>query len=71
VHGEGLGGVSGVVSHTGEGEWTVEAARGLGIRARVIEDALRFRVESERDPDWTGKVLSALREQFGRHPVSE
>jgi glucose-6-phosphate 1-dehydrogenase len=71
LHGEGLGGVSGSVAHTGEGQWTLEAARTLGIRARVIEDALRFRIESERDPDWTGKVLSALREQFGRHSVRE
>jgi len=71
LHGEGLGGVSGTVAHTGEGEWTLDAARDLGIRARVIEDALRFRVESERDPDWTGRVLSALREQFGRHAVEE
>lgn len=71
LHGEDLGGVSGTVSHTGEGEWTVEAARDLGVRARVIEEALRFRVESERDPDWTGQVLSGLREQFGRHPVGE
>jgi glucose-6-phosphate 1-dehydrogenase len=69
LHGEDLEGVSGAVGHTGEGGWTVEAARERGIQARVIEDALRFRVESERDPDWTGRVLSALREQFGQHPV--
>jgi glucose-6-phosphate 1-dehydrogenase len=71
LHGEGLSGVSGTVAHTGEGEWTLQAARELGIRTKVIEDALRFRVESERDPDWTGRVLSALREQFGRHAVGE
>jgi glucose-6-phosphate 1-dehydrogenase len=69
LHGEELGGVSGTVAHTGEGEWTVDAARALGVRAKVIEEALRFRVESERDPDWTGRVLSTLREQFGRHAV--
>jgi glucose-6-phosphate 1-dehydrogenase len=69
LHGEDLEGVSGAVAHTGEGEWTVEAAREMGVKARVIEDALRFRVESEHDPDWTGQVLSALREQFGQHPV--
>jgi 6-phosphogluconate dehydrogenase len=69
LHGEELDAVSGTVAHTGEGEWTLDAARELGIRARVIEDALRFRIESERDPDWTGRVLSALREQFGRHSV--
>jgi glucose-6-phosphate 1-dehydrogenase len=70
LHGEDLGGVSGTVAHTGEGAWTVEAADALGVRAQVIKDALLFRIESERDPSWTGRVLSALREQFGRHPVS-
>ncbi|HEX9093921.1 MAG TPA: glucose-6-phosphate dehydrogenase [Coriobacteriia bacterium] len=70
LHGEDLEGVGGAVGYTGEGEWTVRAARKLGVRARVIEDALRFRMESERDPDWTGCVLSALREQFGGHAVS-
>jgi 6-phosphogluconate dehydrogenase len=69
LHGEELGGVSGTVAHTGEGEWTVDAARALGVRTKVIEEALRFRVQSERDPVWTGRALSALREQFGRHAV--
>jgi len=69
LHGEALDGVSGSVAHTGGGEWTVQAAADLGVKARVIEDALAFRVESERDPSWTGRVLSALREQFGRHDV--
>jgi glucose-6-phosphate 1-dehydrogenase len=69
LHGQDLDGVSGSVGRTGEGAWTVETARELGIHARVIEAALEFRVESERDPDWTGRVLSALREQFGGHAV--
>jgi glucose-6-phosphate 1-dehydrogenase len=71
LHGEDLEGVSGTVGSTGEGAWTVDAAKELGVRVRVIEEALKFRVESERDPDWTGQALSALREQFGRHPISD
>jgi 6-phosphogluconate dehydrogenase len=67
LHGEDLEGVSGSVAQTGEGGWTVDAALHLGVRARVIEDAVRFRAASEADPDWTGRVLSALREQFGGH----
>jgi glucose-6-phosphate 1-dehydrogenase len=67
LHGADLEGVSGSVAQTGEGEWTVDAALLLGVRARVIEEAVRFRVASETDPDWTGRVLSALREQFGGH----
>jgi 6-phosphogluconate dehydrogenase len=57
------------VGHTGEGEWTIEAARELGLRASIIEAALRFRMESELDPSYAGKVLSALRNQFGGHAL--
>jgi glucose-6-phosphate 1-dehydrogenase len=71
LHGEALGGVSGRVAHTGEGAWTLDAAAELGVSARVIKDALLFRLESDRDPDWTGQVLSALREQFGQHSIEE
>jgi glucose-6-phosphate 1-dehydrogenase len=69
LHGEDLDGVSGTVRHTGEGEWTVETAHDLGVDVRVIEDALCFRLQSQREPDWTGRLLSALREQFGQHPA--
>jgi glucose-6-phosphate 1-dehydrogenase len=70
MHGAELDGVSGVVGHTGEGEWTVEAARAAGVKARVIQEAISFRLASKDHPDWTGRVLSALREQFGQHPVA-
>jgi glucose-6-phosphate 1-dehydrogenase len=69
MHGENLGDVSGSVGHTGEGEWTVKTAAEFGIKAKVIEDALQFRKDSEQDPSYTGKVLSALREQFGGHSI--
>jgi len=67
--GNGLEEISGSVAHTGEGEWTVKTAKELKAQARVIEEALRFRIESERNPTYTGKILSALREQFGGHKV--
>jgi 6-phosphogluconate dehydrogenase len=67
LHGERLDDVSGVVGHTGEGEWTVEVADELGIDAPVISAAVAFRIASEENPSWTGRVLSALREQFGQH----
>ena len=62
-----LEGVSGVVGHTGEGEWTVQAARDLGLEAPVIADSLQFRIESEAHPSYAGKVLTALRNAFGGH----
>ncbi|MBI4123127.1 MAG: glucose-6-phosphate dehydrogenase [Parcubacteria group bacterium] len=61
--------ISGSVGHTGEGEWTIKTAKELKAQTRVIEEALRFRIKSERNPTYTGKILSALREQFGGHKV--
>jgi 6-phosphogluconate dehydrogenase len=57
------------VDYTGEGDWTVEAAKELGIPVPVIEQALAFRFESHRTPSYTGQLLSAMRHQFGGHEV--
>ena len=70
VHGIDLDDVSGVVAHTGEGEWTVKTAREMSVKAKIIEGAVNFRIESQADPSYTGKILSALREQFGGHQVT-
>jgi len=67
--GESLDDVSGEVSHTGEGEWTVKTAEELKIPVAVIEEALRFRIDSKENSTFTGQILSALREQFGGHRV--
>ena len=69
--GEELDGISGVVNHSGEGEWTVNIARELNVRVRVIEDSLEFRKKSIRNPSFTGKVLSTMRTMFGGHEVKE
>jgi len=65
--GPDLNGISGSAGHTGEGQWTVEVARALGIPVPIIEGALKYRVASESMPSYTGQVLSALRNQFGGH----
>lgn len=70
IHGIDLKDVSGSVGHTGEGGWAVEAAKELNVKAKVIEESLKFRVRSEKYPSYTGKILSALREQFGWHIVT-
>lgn len=69
-HGAELNGISGEVAQSGEGQWFVETARALGVPAMVIEDALTFRIESKGHPRYIGRVLSALRNQFGGHDVS-
>jgi glucose-6-phosphate 1-dehydrogenase len=67
VFGEDFETVSGTVKHTGEGSWTIDAAKTLKVKAKIIEESLQFRIESEKNPSYTGKVLSALRNQFGGH----
>jgi 6-phosphogluconate dehydrogenase len=69
THGEDLNAISGAVAHSGEGQWTVETAREMNIPVPVIEDALNFRILSERNPGYAGKILSAMRNQFGGHEV--
>jgi 6-phosphogluconate dehydrogenase len=68
-YGEDLESVAGSVGQTGEGAWTVEVARELGVPAPFIEGALSFRIESQKNPSYTGRILSALRNQFGGHEV--
>ncbi|NTW28937.1 MAG: glucose-6-phosphate dehydrogenase [Coriobacteriia bacterium] len=65
--GDELEGVSGVVGHTGEGAWTVEAAEELGVPVPAIADALKFRETSAEAPSYAGRVLTALRNAFGGH----
>lgn len=69
VYGEDLALISGSVAHTGEGAWTVDAAKAMKLKAKIIEESFKFRVESEKNPSFGGKVLSALRNQFGGHSV--
>ncbi|QQG37699.1 MAG: decarboxylating 6-phosphogluconate dehydrogenase [Candidatus Kaiserbacteria bacterium] len=70
-HGQDLAEVSGSVGHTGEGEWTAKTAKEMGIEAKVIEESFAFRVQSAKKPSFVGKILSALREQFGGHSVKK
>jgi 6-phosphogluconate dehydrogenase len=58
---------TGRVSDSGEGRWTVNAAIDTGVPAAVITAALYERFESRGNGDYTGKILSALRSQFGGH----
>lgn len=69
-HGADLRDISGEVGHLGEGEWTVETAKELGVPVQVIEDSFMFRVRSKGNPSYTGQVVSALRGEFGGHDVS-
>lgn len=66
-YGADLTEISGTVGHTGEGQWTADAAKELGVTATIIDGAFQFRVQSKDNPSYTGQVVSALRNQFGGH----
>jgi 6-phosphogluconate dehydrogenase len=57
----------GRVSDSGEGRWTVEAAIDEGVPVPVISSSLFQRFESRDLGVFTGKILSAMRSEFGGH----
>ena len=58
---------SGHVSDSGEGRWTILAAVEEGAPAPVLSSALFQRFSSRGEGDFAGKVLSAMRFEFGGH----
>jgi 6-phosphogluconate dehydrogenase len=63
----GLEEFAGRVSDSGEGRWTSIAAIDEGVPAPVLSSALYSRFASRGLDDFAGKVLSAMRKQFGGH----
>ena len=66
-YGEDLEGISGEVSHSGEGQWTVDSAKEWNVPVENIEQSLNFRKQSQGNPSYTGKLLTAMRNAFGGH----
>jgi 6-phosphogluconate dehydrogenase len=62
-----LDGFDGRVSDSGEGRWTVLASVEEGVPATVITTSLYERFESRRAGEFTDKILSAMRSEFGGH----
>jgi 6-phosphogluconate dehydrogenase len=58
---------AGRVSDSGEGRWTVLASIDESVPAPVITAALIERFESRGLGDFTAKILSAMRSEFGGH----
>ncbi|HEV2770455.1 MAG TPA: decarboxylating 6-phosphogluconate dehydrogenase [Solirubrobacteraceae bacterium] len=64
-----LAGLSAHTGDSGEGRWTIEEAMDRDVPTPVITAALYARFYSRDNGDFTGRVLSALRAQFGGHPT--
>jgi 6-phosphogluconate dehydrogenase len=58
---------TGRVSDSGEGRWTVLAAVDEGVPAPVITTSLFERFQSRQLGEFTDKILSAMRSEFGGH----
>jgi len=65
----GLERITGYVEDTGEGRWTVEQAIQHSVPLPVISASLFARFRSRQQDTFSGKVLAALRNEFGGHAV--
>jgi 6-phosphogluconate dehydrogenase len=63
--------ISGAINQSGEGRWTSQWAGEHNQPAPIIDGAVQFRTASADNPSYIGKVVSALRNQFGGHDVSK
>jgi len=63
----GLESFHGRVSDSGEGRWTVQAAIDEGVPVPILSAAVFARFSSRGQADFSNRVLSALRHQFGGH----
>jgi 6-phosphogluconate dehydrogenase len=63
--------IKGWVDDTGEGRWTVQQAINTAVPAPAIAMALFMRFRSRQDDSYGGKVIAALRNEFGGHAVKE
>ena len=62
--------IKGTVTDSGEGRWTVEEAIERAVPAPAISAALYVRFASRQPDSFSNKLLAALRNQFGGHPVT-
>ncbi len=66
-----LDGIRGYVDDSGMGRWTVDFGVEHAVPLPAISAALFARFRSRQDDNFGAKVVAALRNQFGGHPVKE
>lgn len=67
----GLDSIKGVMHSSGEGKWTLETALEKQIATPVIALSLIMRYRSLQTDTFSGKVVAALRNEFGGHAVEK
>lgn len=63
--------IKGIMQSSGEGKWTVETALDLQVPTPVIAMSLFMRYRSLEEDTFAGKIVAALRNEFGGHEVKK
>jgi 6-phosphogluconate dehydrogenase len=66
-----MDGIAPYVADSGEGRWTVDAALELDVPAPIITLSLLERLRSRDTESFSDKLLSAMRHEFGGHPIKK
>jgi 6-phosphogluconate dehydrogenase len=61
--------IRGYVEDTGEGRWTIDEAMDHAVPAPALALSLFMRYRSRQEDSFSAKVIAALRNEFGGHPV--
>lgn len=68
-----LSSIEGKIAESGEAKWTVATAKEENVDIEIIERSLEFRRRSQTDSQvqnsFSAKMIAALRNAFGGHPV--
>ncbi len=64
-----MDGIAPWVADSGEGRWTLQEAIDLDVPAPVIALSLMARLRSRDDDSFADKLLAAMRNEFGGHPI--
>jgi 6-phosphogluconate dehydrogenase len=66
-----LDSIKGVMHSSGEGKWTLETALERQIATPVIALSVLMRYRSLQEDTFSGKIVAALRNEFGGHAVEK
>ena len=70
-HGADLDDLTAYTADSGEGRWTIIEAMDKDVPTPVLTGALNARFYTRGNGDYTGRVLSALRNEFGGHATQK
>ncbi len=65
----GMEGIAPYVPDSGEGRWTVFEAIDSNVSAPIIILSLLKRIRSQDEVDYSSRLLSAMRHEFGGHDI--